>query len=386
MHRPSDPKPSMTAIHAPACRPDVPSSHDYHLSPIGNHPVSSRRPGYKPRRSMLFLLAAFLPLLTCGPIAVAQAPDPSAAEAIDVPVAPVDVPVDGETIRAISEPKVPQSDLRTGDSQRTGIDLLSLILRGGGFMIPIGLMSMLVVTLAVERMLNLRRKRLIPVALVNELQRLADPIERFSPSKALAACRAHPSAAATAIAAMLLRTGQPLADVERAAAEAVQREADDQAAPIRWLSLAAAATPLMGLLGTVWGMIMAFHESTTLTPDRSRSEQLSEGIYVALVTTLAGLVVAIPAAILAQYLENRLAKHFHKIERLAFSLAPALIRFVGRARLDPDGSLHPLATPTEKATISSGSAGGHATIPQPPSNRPPVGPTTSVSGTGQITP
>jgi biopolymer transport protein ExbB len=383
MHRPSDPKPSITAMHAPACRPDVPSSPDCHHSPSGNHPVASRRSGCKPWRSMLLLLAALLPLLTCDPIVVAQAPDPSAAEAID---APVDVPVDGETIRAILEPNVPRSDLRTGGSEPTGIDLLSLILRGGGFMIPIGLMSMLVVTLAVERMLNLRRKRLIPVALVNELQRLADPIERFSPSSALAACRAHPSAAATAIAAMLLRTGQPLADVERAATDAVQREADDQAAPIRWLSLAAAATPLMGLLGTVWGMIMAFHESTTLTPDRSRSEQLSEGIYVALVTTLAGLVVAIPAAILAQYLENRLAKHFHKIERLAFSVAPALIRFVGRARLDPDGSLHPLAAPTEKTTISSGSAGGHATIPQPPSNRPPVGPANSVSGAGQITP
>ena len=59
-------------------------------------------------------------------------------------------------------------------------------------------------------------------------------------------------------------------------------------------------------------MIVAFHESTTLTPDRSRSEQLSEGIYTALVTTLAGLIVAIPAAMLALYLENRLAKLFHQ--------------------------------------------------------------------------
>ena len=82
--------------------------------------------------------------------------------------------------------------------------------------------------------------------------------------------------------------------------------------------------PLMGLLGTVWGMIVAFHEATTLTPDRSRSEQLSEGIYTALVTTLAGLVVAIPAAILALYLENRLARLFHKVEKLAFDVAPGL--------------------------------------------------------------
>jgi biopolymer transport protein ExbB len=59
---------------------------------------------------------------------------------------------------------------------------------------------------------------------------------------------------------------------------------------------------------------------------------------------LAGLVVAIPAAILAQYLENRLAKYFHRIERLAFALAPGLARFVGRARLDEDGTLRSIAS------------------------------------------
>lgn len=360
----------------------VPNSDDHEHSPRHVPPAASGRPETRSLRPLLVLLATVLPLVIGGAIAVAQAPDPIAADVVDVPV-------DSQTIQAILEPESPQPDLRNGDSQPTGIDLLSLILRGGGFMIPIGLMSIVVVTLAVERMLNLRRKRLIPVALVSELQKLAEPLERFNPSAALAACRQHPSAAATAISAMLLRTGQPLADVERAATEAVQREADDQAAPIRWLSLAAAATPLMGLLGTVWGMIMAFHESTTLTPDRSRSEQLSEGIYVALVTTLAGLVVAIPAAILAQYLENRLAKHFHKIERLAFSLAPSLLRFVGRARLDPDGSLHPIAASIEKSAASSGSAGVQSTNPQAPSNRPaggPANPIGSTPGAGQITP
>lgn len=381
MDRSSPAKPSMTTCRARACESERPDSDDRAPSPVRLPPAASNRSDRRPPRSLLILLATVLTLASGGPIAVAQAPDPVAADAVEVPV-------DSQTIRAILEPDAARPDPRNGDSRPTGIDLLSLILRGGGFMIPIGLMSLLVVTLAVERMLNLRRTRLIPVALVSELQKLADPVERFNPSAALAACRKHPSAAATAISAMLLRTGQPLADVERAATEAVQREADDQAAPIRWLSLAAAATPLMGLLGTVWGMIMAFHESTTLTPDRSRSEQLSEGIYVALVTTLAGLVVAIPAAILAQYLENRLAKHFHKIERLAFALAPALLRFVGRARLDPDGSLHPIATPVEKPADSSGAVGGPSIGPLAPGKRPaggPVNPVGSVPDLGQIT-
>ncbi len=192
-------------------------------------------------------------------------------------------------------------------------------------MIPIIMMSFLVVALAVERLLNLRKRKIIPRLLVEDLQELTDPIERFNPTAAYQSCQEQPSPAARVISAMLMRTGQPLADIERAATETIEREADQYASPIRWLGLAAAATPLMGLLGTVWGMIVAFHESTTLTPDRSRSEQLSEGIYTALVTTLAGLVVAIPAAMMALYLENRLAKLFHHVEKLAFDVAPGSV-------------------------------------------------------------
>jgi len=294
-----------------------------------------------------------------GLVAILVAFAPSAGVAQE----PGDVPVDADTVRSLMAAEPAPQEQAQPTSKPSGIDLLSLISRGGGFMIPIGLMSMLVVTLAVERSLSLRRKRVIPKKLIDDLDALCDPIDRFNPSMALAVCRENPSPTATAIEAMLMRTGQPLADVERAATEAIQREADDHAGPIRWLSLAAAATPLMGLLGTVWGMIVAFHESTTLTPDRSRSEQLSEGIYTALVTTLAGLVVAIPAAIFAQYLENRLAKYFHRIERLAFGIAPGLARFVGRARLDADGTLRSLAaSPAQLPPVAS------ATSSPPPPN------------------
>jgi biopolymer transport protein ExbB len=225
------------------------------------------------------------------------------------------------------------------DAEPTGVDLLSLIARGGGFMIPIGLMSVLVVTLAVERLVSLRTSKILPEALVRRLGELVESERRFDPEEALKVCRERPSPAARVFGAMLMRTGQPLGEIERTGHETAQREADGLAGPIRWLNLAAAATPLMGLLGTVWGMIKAFHESTTLTPDRSRSEQLSEGIYTALVTTLAGLAVAIPAAILAQYLENRIAKLFHRIEEIAFDLAPGVGRFEGQGTLGTDGSL-----------------------------------------------
>ena len=253
-----------------------------------------------------------------------------------------DVPVGADAIRAIQQPSAAAQEVPAPPAGPTGIDLLTLIGRGGALMYPILFMSLLVVTLGVERLVSLRRRRVIPPQLVADLARLRDPVERFDPAAAYAACRRHPSPASRVIAAMLQRTGQPLGEAERVATETAQREADNHTAPIRWLNLSATATPLMGLLGTVWGMILAFHESTTLTPDRSRSEQLSEGIYTALVTTLAGLAVAIPAAMIAQHLENRLAKLFHEIEELAFAVAPGLERFIGRARMDPDRGMQPL--------------------------------------------
>ena len=265
------------------------------------------------------------------------------------------VPIDATDIQAVMQDQPPAVAV-SKNSDASGIDLLTLVTRGGAFMIPIGLMSLMVVALAFERILSLRSIKMLPPELTDELVDLANPIERFSPGIAFQSCQEHPSAVSRVITSMLLRTGQPLAEIERTAHEAVNREADQQSASIRWLTLAAAATPLMGLLGTVWGMIVAFHESTALTADRSRSEQLSEGIYTALVTTLAGLIVAIPAAILALYLENRLARLFHQIEEFTFRIAPALAPYAGLQRLDEDGVLHPMDR--KRATASD--------TPQPP--------------------
>ena len=262
--------------------------------------------------------------------------------------------IDASEIQAIMQD---DGDAPPADAQvePTGIDLMSLIASGGMFMIPIGVMSLLVVMLAIERMFTLRRSRILPRDLVDELDDLSEPIQQFNPTVAYQACLDNPSPLASVVGAMLLRTGQPLGDIERAATDTVQREVDRYSSPIRWLNLAAAATPLMGLMGTVWGMIVAFHESTTLSAERSRSEQLSEGIYTALVTTLAGLIVAIPAAILAQYLENRVIKLFHRMEQIAFDIAPGLTRFEGRRFLDNDGVLrHMDAAParTSKTTAT----------------------------------
>ncbi len=217
------------------------------------------------------------------------------------------------------------------------INIFTLLVQGGAFMIPILLMSLLVVTFTIERFIGLRRIRVLPEALVAGLGQLGGPQGGFDPRKAYKLCQQYPSAAATVVRAMLLKVGRPHSEVEHAVAEASEREANRLYANVRWLTLAAAVAPLLGLLGTVWGMIRAFHDTTQLTPDQNKADYLAEGIYVALVTTLGGLCVAIPAAIFAHHFEGRVQTLFHQIDEMLFNLMPQVERFEGRVRFGRQG-------------------------------------------------
>ncbi len=214
------------------------------------------------------------------------------------------------------------------------INLLELLVRGGVLMIPIAAMSLLVVTIGTERWLALRRRKVLPPALIRQLGELAGNDGGFDPRKAYRVCQQFPSAAANVIRTMLLKAGRPQTEVEHAVADASQREAARLYANVRWLSLAAGITPLLGLLGTVWGMIKAFFVTANLPLEANKAEYLADGIYVALVTTFAGLAVAIPAAVLAHLFETRIQKLFRELDEILLGLLPQLERFEGRLRLN----------------------------------------------------
>jgi biopolymer transport protein ExbB len=216
-----------------------------------------------------------------------------------------------------------------------GLNFFDLLLMGKYWMLPILLMSMLVVTCTIERLIGLRRSRILPRRLVSKLERMRGPAMPFDPREAHTICESHPSAAATVVKAMLAKIGRPHSEVEQAVQEACQREAARMHSKVRWLNLAAAVTPLMGLLGTVWGMIRAFHDTTQLIPGQNKADHLAEGIYVALVTTLGGLLVAIPAAIFAHYFEGRIQNSLLKIEELLLDMMPRVEKYEGRRLRNP---------------------------------------------------
>lgn len=212
------------------------------------------------------------------------------------------------------------------------INLLELTIAGGIFMIPIFGMSALAVTMTIERFLGLRRQKVLPEGLVSGLGQMAGNQGTFDPRKAYRICQQFPSVAANVVRAMLLRVGRPLPEIETAVAQASQREADRMYANVRWLNLSASLSTMLGLIGTIQGMIMAFHQMTTMDAAADRTSVLAAGIYTALVTTFAGLAVAIPAALFSHYFEGRIQKLFREIDEMIFNLLPQLERYEGRVR------------------------------------------------------
>jgi biopolymer transport protein ExbB len=237
------------------------------------------------------------------------------------------------------------------DSDADGPSLFQLIIRGGIWMIPIAMLFIMAATFAIERALGLRRDKVLPEELTRDFGRLSSASGGFDPRRAYRICQTYPCAAANVIRAMLLKIGRPHSEVEHAVTEANEREAAKLYSNVRWLNLASAIAPLMGLFGTVWGMVKAFYQ---IAPERmpenvSKFEVLADGITVALMTTLGGLFVAIPAAIAAHYFEGRIQQLFREIDELLFSLLPQVERYEGKLRV----SREQLASMDKSKTSSS---------------------------------
>ncbi|MBL9093193.1 MAG: MotA/TolQ/ExbB proton channel family protein [Planctomycetaceae bacterium] len=240
------------------------------------------------------------------------------------------------------------------------INLWQLAIDGGILMIPIVGCSVFVVCFAFERWFGLRRRKLMPPALVRELGELARRQGGVDPRAAYRACMRYPSTASTVIRAVLLKIGRPHAELEQTLREVNEREAAKLYRNVRPIELQISVAPLLGLLGTVQGMIMAFFVTANSTVQVNRAEQLAQGIYVALVTTFAGLCVAIPAAVLAHYFEGRIQKLFSDLDEFVLGMLPQWERFEGKLRVNRAT----LAGETEHTTTAepAESAGERATV------------------------
>jgi len=180
--------------------------------------------------------------------------------------------------------------------------LFDLLKAGGPLMIPIGLCSVFALAFAVERWLRIQPLSLGSKKLAQEIN---DATRAGGASAGLAKCGARKRPLERILAAGLERAHMAFADREKVVEDVAAAEVRTLARNLRPLFLVWLVAPMLGLLGTVWGMIEAF-SNIALASGIGKPEQLARGIYVALVTTAAGLAVAIPTIVFYWLLQGRI--------------------------------------------------------------------------------
>ncbi len=208
----------------------------------------------------------------------------------------------------------------------------SIVFSGGwvGVMIVLTLLvlSLIAAYLIIEQFILLRKKEIMPTGLAEEVRQL---LAQGRLPDADAACRKRPSPLAFVLVSGLTEIDFGWQAMEKAMEDAVAEQAAKLYRKIEYLSVIGNLAPMCGLLGTVTGMIMAFQQ-VAVTQGTAGAAQLAEGIYSALVTTVAGLVVAIPSLGAFAVFRNRvdqliaetayLAQHvFVPVRRRATALA-----------------------------------------------------------------
>lgn len=176
-----------------------------------------------------------------------------------------------------------------------------MVLKGGWMMIPLALCSLVALAIVVERLLMTRKPRVAPKSLSEALVAL-----RAQPAEALARCRATPSALASVVASAIQSAYLPLEAREKRVAEAGEREIQVLRQRLRLLSALPQAATMLGLLGTVVGMIRTFTVIAASGESLGKTERLAQGIYEAWTATAAGLFIAIPTLLAYHIILSRI--------------------------------------------------------------------------------
>jgi biopolymer transport protein ExbB len=181
--------------------------------------------------------------------------------------------------------------------------LWQALIAGGPLVIPIIICSFVLLLVVFERLMALRRSRVAPKLFIERflLQISEGAIDRHGATEL---CEENMSLVAGVFAAAVRKWGKPAVEVEHAVLDEGARAANSMRRFLRVINCVSTVCPLFGLLGTVAGMIEAFNEIAGSSA-MGKPELLAGGIGTALMSTAAGLCVAIPALILYLYFVGR---------------------------------------------------------------------------------
>ncbi len=197
------------------------------------------------------------------------------------------------------------------------LTLLDLVIKGGWIMIPIILLSFVAAYIFIERYYVIMRATKEDS---NFMNRIKDYIHDGKIDAALALCRTTDTPSARMVEKGISRLGRPLQDISTAIENVGKLEISKLEKGFPTLATISGAEPMLGFLGTVIGMIQSFY-AMSQAGNNVEISMMSGGIYTALITTVAGLIVGI----LGYFAYNTLVV---RVERVVFNLEATLTEFM----------------------------------------------------------
>ena len=189
------------------------------------------------------------------------------------------------------------------------LSYFDLAVKGGWVMIPIAFLSIVAVYIFIERFVAIRNATKIDV---NFMNRIKDYIHDGKIESAATLCQSTNNPVARMIEKGINRLGRPLSDINSAIQNIGQIEIYKLEKGLPMLASCAAVSPMLGFFGTVLGMVKTFMDmSSAGSVDIG---MLSKGIYIALITTVGGLMVGIPAYFAYNFLVGRIEELVSKLE------------------------------------------------------------------------
>lgn len=248
------------------------------------------------------LLAAMLAMLMLGSLSKVAAQE--------------DTSVDSAAALANLEPEKSPNAAQTTVSSKS---LLAVLRSGGPLMIPLGICSVVLLVFVFERLISLRRSRVIPLPLVTRiLEQIRE--RQLDKEQAINLCEENPYPVCEVLSEGLRKWGRSSVEVEQAILDSGERVSNELKRNLRVINGVATVTPLLGLLGTVLGMIQAFDAISLITPDGDPKILIAAGISEALLTTAAGLCIAIPALIAHLYFSSCVDRRVVEIDAIGLQL------------------------------------------------------------------
>jgi biopolymer transport protein ExbB len=190
------------------------------------------------------------------------------------------------------------------------ISIWELTLAGGPLMIPLAICSVIAVYIFVERILTINKANVSSDAFMGKIKEL---VLKGDINGAKILCSQHDTPVARMIEKGVARIGSPLKNIEASIENVAKIEVFRLEKNLSVMATIAGAAPMIGFLGTVVGMVGAFmaiaQEEGSVSP-----KLLADGIYTAMVTTVAGLIVGIIAYLGYNFLVTRVSKVVHRME------------------------------------------------------------------------